>query len=159
MQIYANLLKFNVNYLCNPWSQFQYENSFGNLRMSTFQQRQNQQFMHQKKIVWNFRMCTFMQMSYMRFRGTLIKLSLKYIPCSLKRCINYVCILNGYKVMQFWLTGPFHTTTIIYRLQNELMQQYLYTNIFKLPHPLSKILHSIYYTLYFEPLTKLVIST
>ena len=54
-----------------------------------------------------------MQMSY--FREILIKLSLKYIPCSLKRRIIHVCILNGYKVMQFWhFKGPFHTTAIIY---------------------------------------------
>ena len=41
-----------------------------------------------------------MQMSY--FRKILIKPSLKYIPCSLKRCIIHVCILTGFKVMQFW---------------------------------------------------------
>ena len=39
----------------------------------------------------------------------MIKLSLKYIPCSLKRCIIHVCILNGYAVFT-----PFQTTAIIY---------------------------------------------
>ena len=53
-----------------------------------------------------------MQMSH--FHEILIKLSLKYIPCSLKRCNIHVCILNGYKVMPFWyLKGPFRTTAII----------------------------------------------
>ena len=41
-----------------------------------------------------------MQMSH--FREILIKLSLKYSPCSLKRRNIHVCILNGYKVMSFW---------------------------------------------------------
>ena len=54
-----------------------------------------------------------MQMSH--FRKILIKLSLKYIPCSLKRCIIYVCILNGYKDIPIWpLKGPFRTTAIKY---------------------------------------------
>ena len=35
------------------------------------------------------------------FREILIKLSPKYIPCSLKRCNIHVCILNGYKVYHF----------------------------------------------------------
>ena len=48
MQIYANEVKFKVNYLCNRRSKFQYENSFTNLRMSSFQQIQNEQFMYQK---------------------------------------------------------------------------------------------------------------
>ena len=55
-----------------------------------------------------------MQMNY--FREILIKLSLKYIPCSLKRCSVHACILKGYKVMPFWqLKGPFRTTAIKYR--------------------------------------------
>ena len=56
-----------------------------------------------------------MQMSY--FHETLMRLSLNYVQCSLKRCIIHVYILNGHKVMQFWhLKGPFHTTAIIYRM-------------------------------------------
>ena len=46
MLIYANYLKFKLSYFCNRWSKFQFENSFGNLRMSTFKQTQNQQFMY-----------------------------------------------------------------------------------------------------------------
>ena len=54
-----------------------------------------------------------MQMSH--FRAILIKLSLKYIPRSFKRCNINACILNGYKDMPFWhLQGPFRTTAIIY---------------------------------------------
>ena len=49
------------------------------------------------------------------FRETLIQLSLKYIPCSLKWCIIHVYILNGCEIMQFWhLKGPFCTTAIKY---------------------------------------------
>ena len=60
-----------------------------------------------------------MQMN--RFRAILVWLTLKYIPCSLKRCIIHVCILNGYKVMQFWdLKGTFRTTAIIYYRYREL---------------------------------------
>ena len=69
--------------------------------------------MYQKLIIWNFSTCSFMQMRH--FLEILIKLSLKYISCSLKRCNIHVCILNGYKVMPFWqLKGPFGVTAIIY---------------------------------------------
>ena len=48
MLINSNWLKFKLDYLCNRLSKFQYENSFGNFRKSTFKQTQNQQFMYQK---------------------------------------------------------------------------------------------------------------
>ena len=54
-----------------------------------------------------------MQMNH--FREILILLSRNYIPCSLKRFIIHVCILDGYKGMQFWhLKGLFRTTAIKY---------------------------------------------
>ena len=52
-------------------------------------------------------------MQMIHFREILIKQSLKYISCSLKRCNIHVCILIGYKIMPFWhLKGPFRTAAI-----------------------------------------------
>ena len=69
-----------------------------------------------------------MQMNH--FREILILLSLKYIPCSLKRRIVHVCILNGYKVMQFWhLKGPFYTTAIIYRIRRYPVQFFSFDSV------------------------------
>ena len=60
-----------------------------------------------------------MQMTH--FREVLVKQSLKYISCSLKRCNTQVCFLNGYKVMPFWhLKGPFRATAISYIFVHKL---------------------------------------